>query len=328
MITVWGVLVSYIMSGGNSYCIRLWEGHRLKNSLMQTLFLSNALGYVVSPFIVRPFLVNLPTACWKIINNGSSTLETNTTVCSNITARAEDVGHIRYPFGITGLALFAVSYISIIPYLKERKAETLLTHETTIDNANTQEQNQEQNTAEIEITKTSQSHSIYFRTTFLLLDMLVLFIFPWCRITAVFYLPTFAITFLHWPAKEAALLSSLLMTSVIIVGLASIPLSVKIGLRSLLCFSLFCSTLGFTLVLFVETGIGYYLVWIATVFAGMGFSIFLPTILLWTSNYIAMTGSVASRLYYCVVNSGYCGSFSYRICFPDLYTYGDCLCRN
>jgi len=51
-----------LCSGGQSYCVGMWTGHRYKNSILQALHAVWSLGATVGPFIIGRFLVELPPA--------------------------------------------------------------------------------------------------------------------------------------------------------------------------------------------------------------------------------------------------------------------------
>ena len=50
----------FIASSGQSYIIKLWIGHRFKDPVMQGAHCIWSLGAFIGPFIVEPFLVDLP----------------------------------------------------------------------------------------------------------------------------------------------------------------------------------------------------------------------------------------------------------------------------
>lgn len=47
-------------SGGQSYCVGLWHGHRYKEPALQATHAVWSLGATIGPFIIGCFLVELP----------------------------------------------------------------------------------------------------------------------------------------------------------------------------------------------------------------------------------------------------------------------------
>jgi len=47
-------------TGGQSYCVGLWIGHRYKEPVLQAVHALWSLGATVGPFIIGSFLVELP----------------------------------------------------------------------------------------------------------------------------------------------------------------------------------------------------------------------------------------------------------------------------
>jgi len=47
-------------SGGQSYCMGLWTGHRYKEPVLQAAHAVWSLGATIGPFIIGHFLVELP----------------------------------------------------------------------------------------------------------------------------------------------------------------------------------------------------------------------------------------------------------------------------
>ena len=307
-IVVWGSLLAYIETGGQPYSLRIWAGHRWKNSLVQLVFSFTTLGYFTAPFIVRPFLVNVSADCWRTTDNSSTPL--NDSLCGNTSYEAEvrEAETVRYPYAIIGCSLSAISFVHLVPYFKERSLRKLLNSNPNLANSEHISQ-PESAREESSIPVTDKPHFKHFRLIFLTLNVLMLFLFMWYQITGYFYFPTFVIKYLHWPAKRGALISSLQMGCAALLRLCAIPLSAYISPRNLLICNLFVSTLGYTILLFVKTSIGYYAMWIGTVFVGIGISVFFPTMCLFTSCYIPVTGAVASRLYIATATGGIVAPF-------------------
>ena len=60
-------------AGGQSSCVRLWIGHRYKEPFLQAAHASWSLGATIGPFIIGPYLVELPeTNAVKDVNNAST----------------------------------------------------------------------------------------------------------------------------------------------------------------------------------------------------------------------------------------------------------------
>ena len=52
--------MGYIDTSGQGYIISLWKGHRLKEPMMQGMHAIWSVGATACPFIIMPFLVELP----------------------------------------------------------------------------------------------------------------------------------------------------------------------------------------------------------------------------------------------------------------------------
>ena len=60
-------------TGGQSYCVGLWIGHRYKEPVLQAAHASWSLGATIGPFIIGRFLVELPERdAVKDVNNTST----------------------------------------------------------------------------------------------------------------------------------------------------------------------------------------------------------------------------------------------------------------
>jgi len=49
-------------TGGQSYCVGLWTGHRRRDPILQAVHAIWSLGGTISPFIVARFLIELPSS--------------------------------------------------------------------------------------------------------------------------------------------------------------------------------------------------------------------------------------------------------------------------
>jgi len=70
--------------GGQSYCVGLWIGHRYKEPLLQAAHACWSLGATVGPFIISPFLVELPQT--NVVSNVNRTSTSPSLRAADLTA--------------------------------------------------------------------------------------------------------------------------------------------------------------------------------------------------------------------------------------------------
>ena len=118
------VVMGYIDASGQSYVIRLWDNHRLKEPLMLGMHAIWSVGAFITPFIVSPFLCELPDRqnATESFNNTGPWLNFSETSNTSVSdeGNSGDIDDIKYPFIIVGCVAGIVAIFALISFFMYR----------------------------------------------------------------------------------------------------------------------------------------------------------------------------------------------------------------
>ena len=283
----------FIDSCGQSYIINLWTGHRFKNPVMQGAHGMWSLGAFIGPFIVGPFLVELPdefgmetNATDNVVN---ATYETSSPVSNDLQLNIDGIENVRYPYLIVGLiiCMVATTYAFILCFMKPNT------------------KHKKRNTGDTNRNGSRRGEILSFKVPMLTMQFFFYFFYIWYESIPGGYISAFVIKGLHWPVHKGPLLTSVFWGALGIGRVLGVPISFIFSPSTMIAFNITLTTTAFIVMLF-SSMMPEYMLWISVAAAGFGMSTTFGSAILWTSNYITITGSVGSL--FIIGNS--CGAMS------------------
>ena len=274
------ICMAYLDTVSVTYLVLLWDGHRLKEPLTQGLHGLWAAGATMCPFIIIPFLSELPEDPIDNEDLQNATLTTgapNDTTFGKLTDLIDDddIERIRYAFVLIGglsivLSTFAFVGYCLYPQFKPEKKRT---------------QNEEESDGKID--------SKAFKIIMLILQFLFYYLAIWCSFIIANFISTFVIKSLKWNAKYGSIMASVYRISQWLGKIAAIPMSYFISPGKMVFVDLIFASFACVLLLFIPI-VSENIIWIGTALAGFSLSSMLPYMFLWVSSCIQMTGSIAA----------------------------------
>ena len=275
----------YINTGLQSFLLGLWEGRKHKSPIMQGTPAVWSIGASICPFIVRPFLVNIPEH--SLVDSDALSDVMNTTnqyeatalylVSSNTTEMAisDDITRVRYPYVIVGFSFAALSILYMIAY-------TMLGPECDRKVFRSKKRRRR---------KMGDRNGVRIP----MLAMLFLFFMFHAWYEGIFsgMLTAFVIEGLDWAVSTAPLVPVVFFAAHAVGRLVGIPVSVVVSSTKMLATSLILTTLAFCIMLFVPVR-GDVFMWIATGLAGFAMATTYASTILWSSKYMTITGAAGA----------------------------------
>ena len=305
------VVQGYIRSGSISYILKLWIDHKYKQPLFHTLHTVRCLGAFAFPFIAIPFLADLPGEvdnpillnetdysvtqnCTPVslsnmsnyigdcINTSGDSNETSYTVPNS----PEDVENVKYVFVLVGIAYIITSLFCTILacILQPPIFQSNIGLKRTVVSADAKEEKH----------KNTLKYKFYIISIFILVLVFSGFYgFYDYMLGSMMY----AIAFrgLQFGSKESSILVSVFYGTQCIGRIISIPASSIMSISKIIFINITCTIIGLIIMMFVLLNVN--LIWIATAIVGVFVSSTIPSIQLWLSDYITVTGSVSSALF-------------------------------
>ena len=269
----------FIDSCGQSYVIRLWTGHRFKDPTMQGIHGIWSLGAFIGPFIVSPFLVDLPVEAGRgtTVSFENITYETSSPHNNDLPVTIHGIESVRFPYLIVGAfqCLVATTYTIILCCMKSVR------------------QQKKKNSGSTNKIVTNTGETLTFKIPMLTMEFFFFFIYAWCESIPGAYIAAFVITGLNWPVYKGPLMTSVFWGSLGLGRILGAPISIIFSLRTMIIFNIALTTIAFIVMLFSSVAPEYVL-WISVAAAGLGMSTTFASVILWTSNYITITGSIGS----------------------------------
>ena len=273
------VFMAYLDTISQTYILSLWDTHRLKEPLTQGMHSVWSVGATICPFIIIPFLSDLPEE-----SNPSDSIQnsTGTTYTTSVNIKHEEthngIEQVRYCFGLVGGIVIALSTFAFIGYFfyPEEKKMT-----------------KKHATKQASLTENKESKS--FRMTILAYQFVFFFVSVWCAFIAGGFMSTFVIKGLNWDVTYGSIITSVYWVSHGLGRVVAIPISYHISPGKMVCFDLTFASFAFVLMLFIPITTEN-IIWGASALAGFSLSTVFPCMFLWTSSNIQITGSVGAVL--------------------------------
>ena len=281
---------SYEITGINSYTIRLWHGHSLKDAIFQSLLGIWSLGLAITPFMVKPFLVELETEVITYSANISSETH-NYTNSNQLMTSPEDMLRVRYGFIITGILVTLTSICFLIPFI------LLGPTCTSPVKATSSSKHMPHNEARNKKSK----HVLLTLQTLGSMMFMVYFSVP------VEFLTAFVIEGLKWDVQKGALMIGLFCATTVIGRIMGGLFGICVSISTQLLTTISLTTIGFILI-HIGTIYSDILIWLAVAFTGFVSASVLGSIYLWTSVVMEMTPLVSASLLCGVGTGGVIGS--------------------
>ena len=268
--------MAYIDASGHSYIIRLWENHKVKEPLLIGVHAIWSLGAFISPFIVSPFLVDLPQSGLSS-NHFNNTTEYNVPITENVTV-SENVDitshhRIKYPYIITGSVVGISSVFCLVCYCLYGDYGLTRSKNTCYH-------------------KQKHFDSLSFKIPMLIMQFLFFFLYPWYQLVLGTLLPTFVIEGLNWSIHDGPLLMSVYWGFNGVGRIVHIPISFCMKPLAMLCINIGICVCGhFIMLIAVLTN--DKLLWISTAMIGFSMGTLFSFALLWISQYMYISGAMA-----------------------------------
>ena len=271
----------FIDSCVQSYVIKLWTGHHLKEPVMQGVHGIWSLGAFIGPLTVGPFLVDLPDEEGKETNTTdtytNATYETSSSVSSDLKGNIDGIENVRYPYLIVGLigCMVAITNAIILCFIKPDIKQKKSNSHDTIKNDK------------------PIGETLGFKVPMLTMQFIFYFFYAWYESIPGGYISAFVIEGLHWPVHKGPLLTSVFWGALGTGRILGAPISFLFSPSKMIAFNIALTTVAFIVMLF-SSMTPEYVLWISVAAAGLGMSTTFASAILWTSNYITITGSIGS----------------------------------
>ena len=294
-----------------AYILLLWYGTKYKGPTTQACYFIWSLGASFAPFILRPFLPNLPdrtvlqnmnatvniiesclnrtnisyraAACanttdYDMFNTRIDHVLNNTDEITNMTTLVTWPMHIGFAY-IGVLGLIGVGLCVTVAFIDG-------TFQCVLPNKKSESENMEQN------------HKLGKLFTVYLLAMLsvLCFTYLWEEEISATYTATYAIKGFGWTVEQGSLLTTVFWACHGLGGLLGIPLSAIFSPTQLLAGSIALSVSAF-IGLTVLPPLNDVTIWICSALIGFALSVRFATVVIWASNLVHVGGRVTSLLF-------------------------------
>ena len=278
----------YINTGLQSFLVGLWDGRKYKSPIMQTSPALWSIGSAICPFIIRPFLVDIPEsydAAKSIVVTGDEyTFSSAVTYFENTTAttadvtliNSEDLNRVRIPYVIVGgiLASLSVLYVAAYWMLGPECNRKVLRSDKRF--------------------RKKIGDVTSFRVPMLVLLFFFFMFYAWYEGIFSSLLTAFVIEGLDWPVSSGPLIVVVFFSAHATGRILGIPISFKVSSTKMIMSSLLCTTFAFTLLIFAPSSGAQTLVWIAVALAGLAMATIYASMMVWTSRYMTITSAAGA----------------------------------
>ena len=278
----------YINTGGQSFIIGLWEGHRFKRPVIQGGNALWSLGASICPFIASPFLVSLPVeqdfttaAVSTMLPDTNLTLNILTNSPLNLTDKTTvqtfaNLGNVRYAYFIVGLGMAVISVMFFIAFF--------------ISGSNCDNNG---------VTVTQERPKLHgdtycFKLPMLMLLYLFFVFYVWYEGVTGGLLSAFVIQGLHWPVHKGPLITSVYWGAHGVGRLLGIPISLCLNSAAMLICNLTFTTAAFIIMYFAPGADTDVYMWLSVAMAGFAMATTYTSMMLWVSNHMTITGAAGS----------------------------------
>ena len=288
-----------------AYTSALWEGHRLQNTFMQALQLGASVGGAVAPYMISPFLVDIPVShgpgqTTNITGNSiltsvdtadandlakydyySGYSNTSNMGLDNSTNTVEDIELVKYAYVLIGLLFLACGLVFAFLFCANGVTCSKIEAIPSKAKDNTSDASQ----------STPASRSFILFVLICLFFFYIFYVFAENVPSA--FVSIFSVKYLGLDVQYGALIVTVFWTSLTVSRILNIPLSfcigptVIVGLHSLLVVAAYL-----VLLLFVDYGNSVLIGCIIAAAVGLG-PVFASQ-MVWASKVIPFTGATAS----------------------------------
>ena len=306
----------------------MWADFRVRDSILQALHGIWALGGFITPFIVAPFLTDIPHHCLVDNDsnyphtdglNGSTTsyfnfstftsdADVNETLhaCTEIGFRQE-VERVWIAFLILSIIVCVIAVLILCLYFALRKHNKggviLRVEEIAVENEvslldKTACREVDGKQEKLVKSKDEPKHYSLSRVkwyTFGLLTLVMIYNYFYYHLNCIpiTFLATFTIKGLGWHTTQAANITSIFFLMIMIGRLLGAPVSYILSARSILILNHIIVILAFSLVQFIDK-LGDTCLYVSMVMAGLGISTIAASTILFLSEHIPFTPSISA----------------------------------
>ena len=271
------------ISAGNAYLLALWKGHSAKNPVMQGVHFVWSIGSTLAPFLVQPFLAEVEDEKvndnWT--DNSTYVMLTTQNQINNHTIppldNTVDYSFIRYAYMLVGIlvigssSLFGVLFWLIGPSLLRQKKRHVVTKL---------------------VGDYSTSQPRCYRFGFVSLMFVFFFNFLITEAIPGAFLSSFVVKGFGWSVKQGAVITSAYWGAHGVGRMLGIPTAYFLPPRLMLNISMVMICGAYTLMVFAHD-FGDVVVYVCVMLGGSGISTVFPSMLLWASKHIKITGFVS-----------------------------------
>ena len=303
-------MLCVFFAGGQSYCVNIWLKNRFKEPLLQTLHAFLSLGAAIGPFVIKPFLIELnnnvveavttmgyyDNTTWllQLLGNSSASQEIingsqeRVVNASYSAPMLHDVAKTRYAYLATGVIFLVcgLPFIALFVYDNIRNCRKVKVKGI----VDTDTEGKMPTVTSTDESQVANSHCL--NTSFLLMLLGFTFLQVWVEVVPIAYFFSFCIKQLHWPIFDASHLLSVFFWAHFFGRIAAIPLSAFLRPRTMLMTNLIVTVVAYHMLLLVN--LFPFIMWISAATAGFAVASSYPTMVLWTSEAIPVTGLVGS----------------------------------
>ena len=284
-------------SAGQSYCVNLWQNHRLKEPLLQAAHAVWSLAATIAPFVIRPFLIELSSSNSSPETSLNSTMtDLNETRMDNVTSysviidlsstvaeeQLSDVEMARFAYLTIGIMILCTSSLFLILYFYQCLPIFVPRRPKDAKNVNSTR------------AKSQEQQGKYLMMLFLFLLFMFYFLYIYIEGLPLAYFTAFAIKHLGWSVHHATLAMALFYGSHCFGRVVGVPLSIVLKPRTMVVMNLLITAVAYILLLFVNFYEG--VMWMSAILSGFGMSSTFAAMILWVSETVPITGRVASVL--------------------------------
>ena len=277
----------YINTGLQSFLFGLWDGRKYKSPIMQASPALWSIGSAICPFIIRPFLVDIPETDVTrnvIVSRDEYAYSSSVTYVENTTAYTADVtlvysgdlNRVRFPYVIVGSILASLSVLYVVAYWMigpECNRKVLRSDKRF---------------------RRKVGDRTRFRVPMLVMLFFFFLFYAWYEGIFSSLLTAFVIEGLEWPVSSGPLIVVVFFSSHAVGRILGIPISFKVSSTKMITTSLLVTTSAFTLLLFAPRSDTQTLVWVAVALAGLAMATIYASMMVWTSRYMTITSAAGA----------------------------------
>lgn len=321
-------------AGGQSYLLNLWHGAKYKDSIVQGMQFMRAIGSVVAPFLVEPFLVPLhdtnaashtaqndtiglnmtspgvdykESATTVSMTAGISSASISDLISMNISGEVEtlgsapaDIHKLSYGFLISGIIGYLGTLLFCVAANRPRRCSQSKKRE---DNESSSKSSGMDSSNSPEETKEGK----IYRTVMFALFFLSFMSYQWIESIPGFFVAAFVVEGLGWDITMGSLITTVFWGAHTFGLFLGIGLSWRLSPQTMIIISLVMTTASvIILTLFVHIPI---VVWVTIGTAGVSMSTIFGSNLLLASRYINVSGLAAAIFLFG-------SSVGYMTCYP------------